>query len=144
LEIIKKAGYKQEDYEKKEKEIGEEKMREVEKIVSLRVLDDFWMEHLENMEHLRDSVRLRAYGQRDPLVEYKTEGHKMFQKLLGIIEFSTADMILKVGLVKEPSIQQQPVAFSKSKDRVGRNDPCPCGAKYPDGRPVKYKKCHGK
>jgi preprotein translocase subunit SecA len=144
LEIIKKAGYKQEDYEKKEKEIGEEKMREVEKIVSLRVLDAFWMEHLENMEHLRDSVRLRAYGQRDPLVEYKTEGHKMFQKLLGIIEFSTADMILKVGLVKEPSIQQQPVAFSKSKDRVGRNDPCPCGAKYPDGRPVKYKKCHGK
>jgi len=144
LEIIKKAGHKEEDYIKKEKEIGEDKMREVEKIVSLRVLDAFWMEHLENMEHLRDSVRLRAYGQRDPLVEYKTEGHKMFQKLLGMIEFSTADMILKVGLVQESHSHQQPVAVSKSKDRVGRNDPCPCGAKHPDGRPIKYKHCHGK
>jgi len=137
LEIIKKAGHKEEDYIKKEKEIGEDKMREVEKIVSLRVLDAFWMEHLENMEHLRDSVRLRAYGQRDPLVEYKTEGHKMFQKLLGMIELSTADMIFKVSLVPESSVQQQPVAY-KPKDSVGRNDPCPCGS----GK--KYKKCHGK
>jgi len=137
LEIIKKAGHKEEDYIKKEKEIGEDKMREVEKIVSLRVLDAFWMEHLENMEHLRDSVRLRAYGQRDPLVEYKTEGHKMFQKLLGMIEFSTADMIFKVSLVPESSVQHQPVAY-KPKDSVGRNDPCPCGS----GK--KYKKCHGK
>jgi len=136
LEIIKKAGRKEEDYIKKEKEIGEDKMREVEKIVFLRVLDAFWMEHLENMEHLRDSVRLRAYGQRDPLVEYKTEGHKMFQKLLGMIESSIADMIFKVSLVPESSVQQQVIA-SKPKDRVGRNDPCPCGS----GK--KYKKCHG-
>jgi len=136
LEIIKKAGLKEEDYEKKEKEIGEDKMREVEKIVSLRVLDAFWMEHLENMEHLRDSVRLRAYGQRDPLVEYKTEGHKMFQKLLSMIEASIADMIFKVSLVPESSVPQQVV--SRPKDSVGRNDPCPCGS----GK--KYKKCHGK
>jgi len=135
LEIIKKAGLKEEDYEKKEKEIGEDKMREVEKIVSLRVMDAFWMEHLENMEHLRDSVRLRAYGQRDPLVEYKTEGHKMFQKLLDMIESSIADMIFKVSLVPESSVPQQVV--SKPKDNVGRNDPCPCGS----GK--KYKRCHG-
>ncbi|MCX6760680.1 MAG: preprotein translocase subunit SecA [Candidatus Nealsonbacteria bacterium] len=139
LEVIKKAGLKEEDYDKKEKEVGEEKMRQVEKIVSLRVLDAFWMEHLENMEHLRDSVRLRAYGQRDPLVEYKTEGHKMFQKLLGTIELSIAEMILKVSVTDEPpraSNQQQSVL--KSKNNVGRNDPCPCGS----GK--KYKKCHGK
>jgi len=57
-------------------------MREVEKIVSLRVLDILWIEHLENMESLRDSVRLRAYGQRDPLIEYKAEGRRMFNELL--------------------------------------------------------------
>ena len=139
LEIIKKSGLKEEDYEKKEKEIGQEKMRQVEKIVSLRVLDAFWMEHLENMEHLRDSVRLRAYGQRDPLVEYKTEGHKMFQKLLGTIEASIAEMILKVSVTEEPSKpSNQPQSVLKSNNSVGRNDPCPCGS----GK--KYKKCHGR
>ena len=84
--MIKKAGFSQADYEKREKEVGEENMRQIERVVSLRVLDMLWMNHLEEMEALRDSVRLRAYGQRDPLVEYKTEGHKMFQRLLGIIE----------------------------------------------------------
>ena len=61
-------------------------MRQIEKFVCLKVLNDFWIEHLENMEHLRDSVRLRAYGQRDPLVEYKSEGHKMFRRLLRDID----------------------------------------------------------
>ncbi|MFH1462546.1 MAG: preprotein translocase subunit SecA [bacterium] len=74
LELIKKAELKEEDYEKKEKEIGEDKIRQVEKIVCLRILDMLWLEHLESMDHLRDSVRLRAYGQKDPLVEYKSEG----------------------------------------------------------------------
>ena len=137
LEIIKKAGFPEEDYNKKEKEIGEEKMREVEKVVALRVMDMFWLEHLENMEYLRDSVRLRAYGQRDPLVEYKSEGHKMFQKLVNQIELSTANMILSVGLKQAPSQpapqQYQPV--SQNKNKPGRNDPCPCGSNK------KYKKC---
>jgi preprotein translocase subunit SecA len=97
------------------------------------------------MEYLRDSVRLRAYGQRDPLVEYKSEGHKMFQKLLADLESGIANTILKVSLVQnspQQQVQQQaPVASGPS---VGRNDPCPCGAKHPDGRPVKYKHCHGK
>jgi len=137
LEMIKKAGLKEEDFVKKEKEISGEKMREVEKVVALRVMDMFWLEHLENMEYLRDSVRLRAYGQRDPLVEYKSEGHKMFQKLVNQIELSTASMILSVGLKQASSqpVPQQYQPASQSKNKPGRNDPCPCGSNK------KYKKC---
>ncbi|HBC59121.1 TPA: preprotein translocase subunit SecA, partial [Candidatus Azambacteria bacterium] len=69
-------------YAAKEKEVGEENTRQAEKFILLRTLDFLWMDHLEAMEHLRSSVRLRAYGQRDPLVEYKNEGHRIFQKLL--------------------------------------------------------------
>ncbi|MBM3257963.1 MAG: preprotein translocase subunit SecA, partial [Candidatus Nealsonbacteria bacterium] len=141
IEILKKHGLKQEDYEKKEKEFGPEKMRQVEKIVCLRILDTLWLEHLESMDYLRDSVRLRAYGQQDPLVEYKSEGHRMFQDLLKRIEDGIANTILKVSLVEQPS---QPVQFSGSAKKPGRNDPCPCGAKHADGRPIKYKHCHGK
>ncbi|MDP1538444.1 MAG: preprotein translocase subunit SecA, partial [bacterium] len=142
LDIIKKQGRQEEDYEKKERELGPEKMRQVEKVVALRILDMLWLEHLENMDYLRDSVRLRAYGQRDPLVEYKSEGHKMFQELLNRIEIGIANTIFKVSLVEQPQ-QPQPIRVS-NKDKPGRNDPCPCGAKKPDGRPVKYKHCHGK
>ena len=148
LNIIKKHGYKEEDYEKKEKEIGEERMRQVEKVVALRILDMLWLEHLENMDYLRDSVRLRAYGQRDPLVEYKSEGHKMFQELLSRIEIGIANTIFKVNLAEQPQ-QPQPVEVSGAglpaearKAKVGRNDPCPCGKKHPvTGKPIKYKKC---
>jgi preprotein translocase subunit SecA len=150
LNIVKKHGYKEEDYKKKEKEIGEERMRQVEKVVALRILDMLWLEHLENMDYLRDSVKLRAYGQRDPLVEYKSEGHKMFQELLSRIEIGIANTIFKVSLAEQPH-QPQPVEVSGAglltearKAKVGRNDPCPCGAKKPDGCPVKYKHCHGK
>ena len=146
LEIIKKHGYKEEDYEKKEKEIGAERMRQVEKVVSLRVLDMLWLEHLENMDSLRDSVRLRAYGQRDPLVEYKSEGHKMFQELLGRIEAGIANTILRVSLVKEDKSSSSSFATARVAEqpqkKVGRNDPCPCGKKDPvTGKPIKYKKC---
>jgi len=144
LEMIKKYGYKEEDYEKKEKEIGAERMREVEKVVSLRILDMLWVEHLENMEYLRDSVRLRAYGQQDPLVEYKNEGHKMFKKLLQTLESTIANTILRVSLVPTPS--QAPLASLSAgvrlKNKPGRNDPCPCGKINPKtGKPMKYKKC---
>jgi len=146
LEIIKKAGFKEEDYEKREKEIGEEKMPQLERFVCLRVLDTLWVEHLENMNHLRDSVRLRAYGQQDPLVEYKREGHKMFQQLLQAIEATIANAIFKAEL--KPQIQrpsQQPQGqFRKQKDikKLGRNDPCPCGKINPEtGKPMKYKRC---
>jgi len=134
LQLVKKHGYKEEDYEKKEKEIGSERMRQVEKVVALRILDMLWLEHLENMDYLRDSVRLRAYGQRDPLIEYKSEGHKMFQDLLKRIEVGIANTVLKVNLVGQPQ-QPQPVGVPGYKNKPGRNDSCPCGS----GK--KYKRC---
>ncbi len=151
LEIIKRAGYTEADYEKKEKEVGEENMRQIEKIICLRVLDTFWKEHLENMERLRDSVRLRAYGQQDPLVEYKREGHKMFQQLLEVVETTIANTIFKAELkpsqnfVHPPQISEKfgrarqnlggQARFKKNHKKIGRNEPCPCGS----GK--KYKKC---
>jgi preprotein translocase subunit SecA len=140
LEMVKKAGYSEEDYQKKEKEVGEGNMRQIEKIISLRTLDMLWLEHLENMEYLRDSVRLRAYGQQDPLVEYKNEGHKMFQKLLLTMESAIANTIFRVSLAPAPPSAvsfsaPQPVTSQPLKKKPGRNDPCPCGS----GK--KYKKC---
>ncbi|MCJ7786592.1 preprotein translocase subunit SecA, partial [Patescibacteria group bacterium] len=154
LQMIKKTGFSEEDYQRKEKEIGEENMRQIEKLVALRTGDFLWIEHLENMESLRDSVRLRAYGQQDPLVEYKSEGHKMFQKLLSTIESTIANTILKVSLAEQPQQPQNmpglPVktqrtpssAIASAGKKVGRNDPCPCGKINPKtGKPMKYKKC---
>ena len=135
-----KTEEKKKALEEKVKELGEN-FNSVAKFVSLRTLDMLWIEHLENMEHLRDSVRLRAYGQQDPLVEYKNEGHKMFQGLLGTFETMVADAILKVSLKAQPESQKIQAQHNKE---VGRNDPCLCGAKHPDGRPIKYKHCHGK
>jgi len=140
LEIIKKVGFTEADYQKREKEVGEENMRQLEKLVCLQVLDAFWVEHLENMEYLRDSVRLRAYGQQDPLVEYKTEGHKMFKRLLEAIDTTIANAILKADL----KFRRGRTSAEIGRKKIGRNDPCPCGAKHPDGRPVKYKHCHGR
>ena len=145
LEIIERQGFSKEDYEKKEKEWGEANMRQIERLISLRTIDSLWLEHLENMDYLRDSVRLRAYGQQDPLVEYKNEGHKMFQRLLEIIESNIAQAILRVKIV--PKSIEKPMGVEvasriKPKNKVGRNDPCPCGKKDPvTGKPIKYKKC---
>ena len=149
LEIIKKQGFSEADYEKKEKEVGSENMRQIEKTLSLRILDSLWMDHLENMDRLRDSVRLRAYGQRDPLVEYKNEGHKAFRNLLSTFESVLANGILKSRVTFRPSLLTDNLADSRSvsrnqysKKKPGRNDPCPCGKKDPiTGKPVKYKKC---
>ncbi|MDP2910664.1 MAG: preprotein translocase subunit SecA [bacterium] len=142
LEIIKKAGFSEQDYQKREQEIGSENMRQVERLVCLKVLDTFWIEHLENMEHLRDSVRLRAYGQQDPLVEYKREGHRMFQQLLQEIDSAIANSILKAELTRRDSFSGQTtpkqVSVGRASNKIGRNDPCPCSS----GK--KYKKCHGK
>ena len=146
LAIIKKAGFTEEEYKKREEEVGADNMRQLEKIVSLKVLDTLWQDHLSNMDHLRDSVRLRAYGGHDPLIEYKNEGHRMFQRLLEEIDMSIASSVFKANLQpqKQSSVSFGRPVLPKSKDEVGRNDPCPCGAKHPDGSPVKYKKCHGK
>jgi preprotein translocase subunit SecA len=135
-------------YEEKEKQIGEANMRAIEKAVMLRTIDMLWMEHLDNMEHLRDSVRLRAYGQRDPLVEYKNEGHRLFVQLLENIQTNVVGMIFKVEVSRnyteqnaEPRGKPHPnPLFTKEREKgeAGRNDPCPCGS----GK--KYKRCHGR
>jgi len=143
LDIILKVGFKKEDYEKKEKEIGKEHLSEIEKFISLRIMDSFWIEHLENMEYLREAVKLRAYGQRDPLVEYKNEGHKMFKKLLSRMESALSNTLMNVKLALTPAqIVGRPspaesgtgARFARGA-KLGRNDPCPCGS----GK--KYKKC---
>jgi len=126
--------------EEKVKELGEN-FNSVAKFISLRILDMLWIEHLENLEYLKDSVRLRAYGQRDPLIEYKSDAHKMFKKLLSTMELAIANTILKVSLqpaVTQPIYQRESAKISgnqRLKNKTGRNDPCPCGS----GK--KYKKC---
>lgn len=147
-------------YEAKENETGIEMMRQLEKFVLLRTIDELWMDHIEAMEHLRDSVRLRAYGQRDPLIEYKIEGQKMFETLQDGIKGQVANLIFKVSFVEQPKqvkmeerrpdivgdshkhqdVINEPQHRQSQADKapeVGRNDPCPCGS----GK--KYKKCHG-
>lgn len=133
-------------YAVKEKELGEDAMRQVEKLIILRNTDTLWMDHLENMEHLQDSVRLRAWGQVDPLVEYKNEGHRLFKELLTALDRNIATTIFKVGAPRPQAVEVSSPATPKTPEggKIGRNDPCPCGAKKPDGTPVKYKHCHGK
>ena len=134
------------EYEAKEKHVGEAQMRDIERMFYLRTIDMFWMEHLDEMEHLRDSVRLRAYGQKDPLVEYKNEGHQMFGRLLGAIGTSFVGSIYKVEMMSERAAEKKEtkeilagqIVSENKKNEVGRNDPCPCGS----GK--KYKRCHGK
>ena len=158
--LVQKQGYSADDYAKKEQELGAERIRQAERYVSLRIMDSLWMEHLENMEYLRDSVRLRAYGQQDPLLEYKSESRKMFEELQSRIETLIAQSLLQVSLQQPPQTAPEHrdviyTAPAKTSDgnnvsstsapqlqkpavpKVGRNDPCPCGS----GK--KYKKCHG-
>ena len=136
-----KVGKGKEEYAKKEQELGEETMRQAEKIIALRVLDSLWVEHLENMESLRDSVKLRAYGQQDPLIEYKNESRKMFQSFIENMEAMIANALLQVSKVEPHQHQHQHVHKVPQQDpqykNVGRNDPCPCGS----GK--KFKRCHG-
>jgi len=108
----------------------------VKKYVSLQVIDHFWQGHLSDMDHMRDSVRLRAYGGQDPLIEYKNEGHKMFQQLLQLIDQNIKENLAKASL-QPAQIRPQPVAraVESGKKEPGRNDECPCGSNK------KYKRC---
>jgi preprotein translocase subunit SecA len=139
-------------YEDKEKEVGEETMRELERMVLLSITDNKWREHLYEMDYLEEGIHLRAYGQRDPLTEYRREAFAMFEEMKGGIRDEFVRYIYRVELVREdePSRprpqrvtvshgdeEQAPVQQVRSGDKVGRNAPCPCGS----GR--KYKKCHG-
>ncbi|MBU1119137.1 preprotein translocase subunit SecA [Patescibacteria group bacterium] len=141
-----------EQYKAKEDTIGTEIMRHIEKTVMLQTIDKLWVDHLEDMVALREGIGLRGYGQRDPLVEYKKESFKAFQQLLTSLQHRIVHTIYKVGVVKKDDtpMKKENMQFSGAKkgetsqepikkgDKVGRNDPCPCGS----GK--KYKKCCGK
>ena len=128
-------------YDYKEKEVGEDDMRMLERLVMLRVLDSLWTEHLTMMDHMRQGIGLQAVGHSDPLVAYKKEGHALFQSLMANIRHDLVHLIYNANIVKKEPSQQ--TAASKrhaapTDKETGRNDPCPCGS----GK--KYKKCCGK
>jgi len=147
-ELVSKA---QAAYEKKEEELGSETMRELERFVLLKTVDQKWMDHIDAMDQLREGIGLRAYGQRDPVIEYKFEGYEMFQDMIRSIQEDTVRYLFRVQVKKAPERRQktynmtyshndgaekpQPV---RNQKKVGRNDPCPCGS----GK--KYKKCCGR
>jgi preprotein translocase subunit SecA len=139
--ILRLSGLASQQYKLKSERLGNEVMSNLEKYVYLRVIDQLWQEHLDTMENLRDSVRLRGYGQRDPLNEFKREGFTLFEGLLSGIDKQVVYMIYKMDVVQQPAtIQQQAVSSSAPASSVGRkepgrNDPCPCGS----GK--KWKKC---
>ncbi len=141
-EICGKEDIKEEDLKKKEEELGSENFIRAQKMLMLQAIDMHWMEHLEVLEYLRSSVRLRVYGQRDPLVEYKNEALRMFRQLEEGINHTIAAMALRVGI--QSAVQDVRHSVANKTNKIGRNDPCPCGAKKPDGHSIKYKHCHGK
>ncbi|MRH41984.1 preprotein translocase subunit SecA [Aquibacillus halophilus] len=139
-------------YDEKEEELTSEQMREFEKVILLRTVDTKWMDHIDQMDQLRQGIHLRAYGQNDPLREYQMEGFAMFEQMVEAINEDVARYVMKAQIrenlkrqevVKDAKAvsgnqEKQKVKrpFVKSED-VGRNDPCPCGS----GK--KYKHCHG-
>ena len=128
-------------------------MREVERVVLLRNVDSKWMDHIDNMEELKQGITLRAYAQHDPVVEYRIEGSDMFEAMVDSIKEDTARMILTVQIQSDEAPKREQVAKptdtgsdgtavrkpirKTAAQKIGRNDPCPCGS----GK--KYKKCCG-
>ncbi len=150
-ELVKRAD---ELYDRKEQEFTSPIMREVERVVLLRNVDQEWMDHIDAMEQLQDGIRLRAYAHQDPVVEYRLEGFEMFDSMIAAIRENTAKMILTVRLRKKEAPQREQVAQETTaatagdetaqkqpvhkQKKPGRNDPCPCGSG------LKYKKCCGR
>ncbi|MBC6315824.1 preprotein translocase subunit SecA [Listeria grandensis] len=147
LEKVKEA------YNEKETLLPEEEFNEFQKVVLLRVVDTKWVDHIDAMDHLRDGIHLRAYGQIDPLREYQSEGFEMFEAMINSIDEDVARYIMKAEIRQNLEREQvakgdaidpnegKPVAKRQPvhKDQhIGRNDPCPCGSGE------KYKNCHGK
>lgn len=134
-------------YEIRENELGSETMRELERVVLLRIIDEKWMDHIDAMDQLRNGIGLRAYAQKDPLVEYRFEAYEAFQAMIYSIKEDVVRFILRVRVVQKleekatvevqggGEVEKKPV---KTGPKVGRNDPCPCGS----GK--KYKKCCGR
>ncbi|MBR7092689.1 MAG: preprotein translocase subunit SecA [Clostridia bacterium] len=142
-------------YQAKEAKYGETLMRELERVVLLKNVDRYWMDHIDNMDQLRKGIHLRAYGQKDPVVMYRIEGFDMFDEMISAIREDSARMMLTVEIRTQEEPKREQVARVTSASgasdgseaprtvrktaaqKVGRNDPCPCGC----GK--KYKKCCG-
>jgi len=153
-------------------------MRELERVIMLRVVDEFWMDHIDAMEGLRDSVRLRAYAQTNPVDEYKRDGFGMFEEMISAIKEEVVRRIFTVRIKTNESLQRRGVARNlnasapgfipgfgpphmaaggrgsatpppsgqsvRKGQKIGRNDPCPCGKSRPNGLPMKFKDCCGR
>jgi len=146
----------QQRYEAREQEFGSLIMRDLENYILLQTVDTLWKDHLLNMDYLKEGIGLRSYGQQDPLVAYKREGHEMFQQMIDRVKEETLQKLYYIQIQREEQVQEmraeqedQPMFYGpaeapakrqavRKEGKVGRNDPCPCGS----GK--KYKKCHGK
>ncbi len=152
LAIIEKTSAAKKIYQERQKELGEAMMAELERWLGLSVIDYLWMEHLDATDDLREGIGLRGYGQRDPLVEYKSEAYRMFQELLANIDTEITQRFLQIKAEIQPPIRPRSVATNPLRGRMvdslasaatspaagakpGRNDPCWCGS----GK--KWKKC---
>ncbi len=151
-------------YDAKESELGtlpngQSVMRELERVVMLRVVDEYWMEHLDAMQDLRQGIGLRGYGATKPIDAYKNEGFEMFEAMIRGIREETVRRLFIVRLRREEKLERKSVSQSaaanvggapqkkqpvKKVKKPGRNDPCPCGKLRPNGLPMKYKDCCGR
>ncbi len=139
-------------YNKKKDELGEDMLKEVQRIILLKVVDRKWMDHIDNMDQLRQGIGLRAYAQTDPVIAYKNEGYLMYEEMLGAIGEDVIKLLFHIKLESKLESKSEPIEMTTNKDagsvstkvtqhkseKVGRNDPCPCGSG------LKYKKCCGK
>jgi len=142
----------EEKYEEKRKELGDDLMKDVQRIILLKVVDRKWMAHIDNMDQLRQGIGLRAYAQTDPVIAYKNEGYLMYEEMLSDIGEDVTKLIFNVNVETKLETKQEAVPMATNRDegasvsktvvrkgeKVGRNDPCPCGSG------LKYKKCCGK
>ena len=153
-EIIDKL-YKKllEEYEEKLKDIPDEVRNEFEKVITLQVIDNYWMEHINTMSHLREGIYLRGYGQEDPLHAYTVEGYNLFDEMNAKIDKDVTVFLMKAeirqNIVRKETVKKEEMHTNEDKEtvakrkpirkkKIGRNDPCPCGS----GK--KYKQCCGK
>ena len=138
-------------YEEKEAEFEEEQIREIERVILLKVIDRKWMDHIDDMDQLRQGIGLQSYGQKNPLVEYKMLGYEMFGEMTEAIAADTVRMLMHVRLEQKVEREQVAKVTGTNKDeslakapkkreekKVYPNDPCPCGS----GK--KYKQCCGR
>ena len=138
-------------YAKREEEMGSDVLRELERVILLKVVDLKWMDHIDDMDELRKGIGLRAMGQKNPVVEYRYEGFEMFDAMVESIREETVRLLFTIQLKNDEEPQRERVmnpeqtagdgsfqAAPRRANKIGRNDPCPCGS----GK--KYKNCHGR